>query len=399
MYEQIGTAGGLGMGGMLGQMLSAPRRAPVERSGRADGSGGARVRCRPPGPDLWHGPQFGLGQGPGAWRRGRNRPPDLRRRPSGRSHGQDVRAATGAEAAAAGEVQSALLARRTAQEGLAARAGIEQQTMRRYASQASELERNFDIPSIAGGQTRSYQTMAPGLAQDLENSGMGQMSAQGTFDTLGQDRLPGIQQVRQRFDAGAPSGVPTHPYQGRITGSYMDYGELPLNHPTVPQSMAMPGQTPAQNLYRGMEPLLPDELGYLQQQAQAHVGNNPDLLLPGWQNNNGTQNLRGPLPSYGTPQLMDDFAGGLSKEANATRPMPSLGNVHAGSDDPCRRHGPGASGSASSRCLRRIADPPAAGAGSPEDAAAGFGRRGQDRRGGIRRRLRGRDDELQPGVI
>lgn len=185
--------------------------------------------------------------------------------------------------------------RRAAQEGLVARAGMEAQTTARYADQAHTLEA-LDLPGIAGGRTKTYNSFTNPLAEDMTNAGMGSLSADGSqLHTLGQGTPRGVEMNQLQLGA-----------KGRRYGSVMDHaGEF------AEPSLPAPG-VPRPNLYANMDPLLPDQLAWLQAKSKEQLGNR-------W------RQLGNDAAPYNSSHLSNDFASAMAADANATRPMPSLG--------------------------------------------------------------------------
>ncbi len=299
MYASAGTAIGGGLGGALGQvgdLLSAPRRALWGALGLPDSGADLLSQTFGMDPDsLW---TKGLGMGAEVALDPLTYSGLLLGGPLGKIVGR----VNGAPAAMSGEIEALTAARRAAQEGLVTRASIEGQTVDRYLDQASHLQRQFpsDLPSIAGGRTRSYQNYDVPLADHMANAGMGSLSGEGRLVTLGQNT--------PRYADVYP--MPNGP-GGRIHGSQLG----PLESNTTPP-------VPSYHPYDTMDPLLPDELAALRGNTQAAVGNRWRSLRPGA----NPDPMNDPMGN-----IMYDTFSGLAREANATRPMPDLLTAMRGS--------------------------------------------------------------------
>jgi hypothetical protein len=286
MSATSGAAGGLL--GQLGDVLSAPRRFAWDALGLPED--GASFLAQTFGMDKESGLTKALGMGtemlldPLTYAGGLLGGP-LAKMGAGALNAR--RAAPLAE-----EISALTAARRAAQEGLVARSGHEAETLARYAAQADELSALPKLPSIAGGRTHTYNSYTNGLADDMTNAGMAHINPEGQLVTLGEGRPRGVSMNQMQGNAG------------RKYGSVMDHAGSDMVDPNNTER--------AMNMYSRMDPLLPDELAHLQATSKANVGNR-------W------SQLDGSAQPYRTDNLLSDFVDTMSSQANASRPMPTLG--------------------------------------------------------------------------
>lgn len=289
MYESLGTAlGGAGTGalGQLGGILSAPRRGLWGAVAGGLGAMGIGDGVAPEsGADLLS-QTFGMDPS-SVWTQGLGMAAEVVTDPltymgmlGGGPLGKLWGAASGAEASLADDAARMAVARRAAQQGLVDRAAAEAGTQARFLDQAAGLQAMDNFPSMVGGRTRAYQSFDDALGSSMTNAGMGTIDEQGRLVTLG---------------AGTPEYASVQP----VRGAGGRYGGSSL----VPEDP---------NVYAGMEPLLPDELAWLKGQTQSQLGNR-------W------RQLGDPAGPYPAAQLGQDYASAMASQANATRPMPTLG--------------------------------------------------------------------------
>jgi hypothetical protein len=274
MYEAIGTAGGLGLGGTLGQMLSAPRRGAWSLAaallGQQAPESGADLLSQTFGMDPDSPWTKGLGIGAEMALDPMTYAGGVLGGPLGKLFGQAGGLEAAAAKVAAGEVAGLAAARRAAQEGLVNRAAQESGTAAMYADQAANLGATADVAGLAGGASKSYKMAHPGVGQALEAQGLGQ---------------------------GTGGGATVY---GRRPPSGFEASPLRVDNRMQGKALAM-GPDAGVNT-----PLLPDERSYLQAMGAGRAPASLQPLVPG---------------------MLDDFAAQQAALANSTRPMPSLGSA------------------------------------------------------------------------